>query len=196
MDDSDNNVSCYKVPVTENQWRLLYSGKTGNVSEGKSETVRCNQEINQQNVNINPIQVYPDSKVHGANMGSIWGRQDPGGSHVGPMNFAIWACMHVYVYSYKSNRFVCKLILWKDHTFIHHTASSNNKLKIAQNLVMHFQWDDIIWFVTLWYHKQRDNERCKIYIICLWRFRWQMTFFSIAAGLIRQHIPSIKWSCG
>ena len=28
----------------------------------------------------------PDSKVHGANMGSIWGRQDPGGSHVGPMN--------------------------------------------------------------------------------------------------------------
>ena len=32
----------------------------------------------------------PDSKVHGANMGPIWGRQDPGGSHVGPMNFAIW----------------------------------------------------------------------------------------------------------
>ena len=32
----------------------------------------------------------PDNKVHGANMGSIWGRQDPGGPHVGPMNFAIW----------------------------------------------------------------------------------------------------------
>ena len=32
----------------------------------------------------------PDSKVHGANMGPIWGRQDPGGLHVGPMNFAIW----------------------------------------------------------------------------------------------------------
>ena len=31
-----------------------------------------------------------DSKVHGANMGPIWGRQDPGGPHVGPMNFAIW----------------------------------------------------------------------------------------------------------
>ena len=31
----------------------------------------------------------PDSKVHGANMGPIWGRQDPGGPHVGPMNFAI-----------------------------------------------------------------------------------------------------------
>ena len=32
----------------------------------------------------------PDSKVHGANMGPIWGRQDPGGPHVGPRNFAIW----------------------------------------------------------------------------------------------------------
>ena len=27
-------------------------------------------------------------------MGPIWGRQDPGGPHVGPMNFAIWAVMH------------------------------------------------------------------------------------------------------
>ena len=30
------------------------------------------------------------SKVHGANMVPIWGRQDPGGPHVSPMNFAIW----------------------------------------------------------------------------------------------------------
>ena len=35
-------------------------------------------------------QDYPDSKVHGPNMGPIWGRQDPGGPHVGPMSFAIW----------------------------------------------------------------------------------------------------------
>ena len=32
----------------------------------------------------------PDSKVHRANMGPIWGQQDPGGPHVGPMNFAFW----------------------------------------------------------------------------------------------------------
>ena len=36
---------------------------------------------------------FPDSKVHGANMGPIWGRQDPGGTHVGPMNFAIWVAL-------------------------------------------------------------------------------------------------------
>ena len=32
----------------------------------------------------------PDSKVHGANMGPIWGQQDPRGPHVGHLNFAIW----------------------------------------------------------------------------------------------------------
>ena len=36
------------------------------------------------------LHVSPDSKVHGDNMGPTWGRQDPGGPHVGPMNFAIW----------------------------------------------------------------------------------------------------------
>ena len=35
---------------------------------------------------VTPI---PDSKVHGANMGPIWGRQGPDGPHVGPMKFVI-----------------------------------------------------------------------------------------------------------
>ena len=47
------------------------------------------------------VQINPDNKVHGANMGPIWGQQDPGGPHVGPMNFAIcevynhflWNCL-------------------------------------------------------------------------------------------------------
>ena len=38
----------------------------------------------------------PDSKVHGAYMGPIWGRQDPGGPHVVPVNFAIWEIL-IYV---------------------------------------------------------------------------------------------------
>ena len=33
--------------------------------------------------------VIPDSKVHGAKMGRTWGRQDPGGPHVGHTNLAI-----------------------------------------------------------------------------------------------------------
>ena len=34
--------------------------------------------------------IIPDSKIHGANVGPTWGRQDPGGPHDGHMNLAIW----------------------------------------------------------------------------------------------------------
>ena len=37
-----------------------------------------------------PEGTVPDSKIHGANMGHVWGRQGPGGPQVGPMNLAIW----------------------------------------------------------------------------------------------------------
>ena len=34
--------------------------------------------------------IYPDSKVHGANMGPTWVLSAPDGLNVGPMNLAIW----------------------------------------------------------------------------------------------------------
>ena len=40
-------------------------------------------------LSLHTLNHYPDSKVHGANMEHIWGRQHPGGLHVGPMNFVI-----------------------------------------------------------------------------------------------------------
>ena len=40
----------------------------------------------------------PGNKVHRVNMGPIWGRQDPGGPHVGHINFAMWDVFHI-VYS-------------------------------------------------------------------------------------------------
>ena len=46
--------------------------------------------------------ISPDSKVHGANMGPIWGRQDRSGPHVGPMNFAIWVLTTVKQASVKN----------------------------------------------------------------------------------------------
>ena len=35
------------------------------------------------------LDTYPDSKVHGANMGPTWGQQDPGGPNVGHVNLTI-----------------------------------------------------------------------------------------------------------
>ena len=50
---------------------------------------------------------YPDSKVHGTNMGPTWGLSAPDGPHVGPMNLAIkvwffifhsWRALHLHVF--------------------------------------------------------------------------------------------------
>ena len=56
------------------------------------------------------LNVFPDSKVHWTNMGHIWGRQDPGGPHVGPMN--IWV---TFVLTEKSLR---EFILSYRYTFL------------------------------------------------------------------------------
>ena len=40
---------------------------------------------------------YPDSKVHGANMGPIWVLSAPDGPHIGPMNLAIRVGLHRWV---------------------------------------------------------------------------------------------------
>ena len=55
------------------------------------------------------MKAIPDSKVHGANMGPIWGRQDPGGPHVGPMNLAAGDYISVWI-SFVSNSNVIVVI--------------------------------------------------------------------------------------
>ena len=45
--------------------------------------------------------ITPESKVYGAYMGPTWGRQDPGGPHVGPMNLAIWDSKWWLMYYYQ-----------------------------------------------------------------------------------------------
>ena len=45
------------------------------------------------------IQHILDNKFHGANMGPIWGRQDPGGPHVVPMKLAVWDA-HISLQAY------------------------------------------------------------------------------------------------
>ena len=57
--------------------------------------MKCFVMILEHFCNLWQTNTLPDSKVHGANMGPMWGRQDPGGPHVGPMNFAIWAGMNI-----------------------------------------------------------------------------------------------------
>ena len=61
------------------------------VTHHPRRVTRHPQRVIQWRISLHRLMVSnPDSKVYGANMGPIWGRQDPGGPHVGPMNFATW----------------------------------------------------------------------------------------------------------
>ena len=51
-------------------------------------------------------------------MGPIWGRQDPGAPHIGPMNFTIWELDKVCIFAFLASkcRGVCNITpisLWK-----------------------------------------------------------------------------------
>ena len=80
-------------------WATIGLINTNDTTVGMPQCVRCEPTLAHCSMftgtlprwaKIAVTDGYPDSKVHGANVGPIWGRQDPGGTHVGPMNFAIW----------------------------------------------------------------------------------------------------------
>ena len=48
-----------------------------------------NDGLTKPPLKLGHIDEYPDSKVHGANMGPTWVLSAPDGPHVGPMNLAI-----------------------------------------------------------------------------------------------------------
>ena len=78
------------------------------------------------------LRTCPDIKVHGANMGVIWGRQDPCGPHVGPVNFAMRVAAHVH----------------KAH-FLYAKSTSNSMSFLISNLNV-FIITGVIWISWIW----------------------------------------------
>ena len=113
MSHKGQNVtqSCYNVPDCSMQMKLTLFGSS-HIGHHRENTIlsrslfKCPHSTLYIVVWIHPVLINkwhacisitnPGSKVHGANMGPIWGRQDPGGSPVGPMNFAIWEVFIVW----------------------------------------------------------------------------------------------------
>ena len=92
-DESTNNANVYLSSTSPPPTNPMY-GAVSNIGNSCSISPQGGCSLNIlllpgyggcKNLGSNP-----DSKVHGANMGPIWGRQDPGGPHVGPMNLDIW----------------------------------------------------------------------------------------------------------
>ena len=76
-------------------------------------------------------------------MGPIWGRQDPGGPHVGPMNFAIWDAqvkiylIHIYHIYFTANQTInFNNITWLILKYIE--AQTKWATFCKQNFQMHF----------------------------------------------------------
>ena len=82
--------------------------------------------------------VYPDSNVHGANMGPTWVLSDQDGSHVGPMNLAIWLYKHQFLKHGWNLSIICQWMFQGDHfkvqTLSYKNGNSNYKSKIVSDL--------------------------------------------------------------
>ena len=108
----------------------------------------------------------PDSKVHGANMGPIWGRQDPGGSRVGPMNLAIWGVIKFRVVSRRIS-FLWSVI-WisiqtqpKHELYIDKTTFVSIRIRNIMLFRMAWAENDIYWqlmFTSQLHSRQRATD--------------------------------------
>ena len=111
----------------------------------------------------------PDSKVHGANMGPIWDRQDPAGPHVGPMNVAIWDTFHVATPS-------CLNESYKDTVYRKRYQSISAIIsEVASNEVVASKEQNCISNTPLYNFNWNDKS-----ILWNYTFRWPYSLVTIA----------------
>ena len=87
---------------------------------------------------------YPDSKVHGANMGPPWGQQDPDGPHVGPMNFAILVL--VQIITLNSGGFAKTAV--EGRTYVNKCNPKKTTVAVIYDSRMCVNVVDMKWFIT------------------------------------------------
>ena len=97
MDNSVNKYDTNVFQVYSTEEVILFGFPMSPASCGPT-VVNLMLPVRDGNQRRYHLETIPDSKAPGANMGPIWGRQDPGGPHVGPMNFAIWDSMSHNIY--------------------------------------------------------------------------------------------------
>ena len=71
-------------------------------------------------------------------MGPIWGRQDPGGPHFGPMNIAIWVTSESEIWDV-----LYEFKVWSTVWLIHYSTVSNIVLYwilLQQNLYVYLEY--------------------------------------------------------
>ena len=97
---------------------------------------------------------HPDSKVHGTHMGPIWGRQDPGGTQVGPMLAPCYlgTCWFALTKVIKAELWLV-FFCWPDYSF-----GQITEWPWKQDTMM-LKWChyNVNWFVSGYYSVQQQN---------------------------------------
>ena len=121
-------------------------------------------------------------------MGPIWGQQDPGGSHVGSMNFAIWVLLHAELL--RSEIYI-SFFLWFLHTelvkfveILHREQEINlsnifriQDLKAWSIPWLHPQvWAYEVWVLCQLYHLPLDKMATISEMIFSEAFSWMKSF--------------------
>ena len=144
-----------------------------------------------------PIDGFPDSKVHGANMGPTWVLSAPGEPHVGLMNLAIWVTLRSYhMWSavsgdYGKARFIvrqhprpidCRPQIWqpnRDHTRCSGFVTDVPFMILLYMLFAHWGRDKITFWRHIHMHFLNRNVSLWEKFDCISCLRFQLT--------IRQH---------
>ena len=126
----------------------------------------------------------PESKTDGANMGPIWGRQDPVGPHVGPMNFAIGGLTSPNAVIVASFRFKItaaspkgqwvKMLMWKIYIILYRKMPQLYIQQILRNYLK------MIIVLSIYYkefkHLMLINDGSWNVSLCHFRFLSQQTY--------------------
>ena len=119
---------------------------------------------------------FPDSKVHGANMGPTWRRQDPGGLHVGPMNLVIW----VWLSFNRNIQALCQQILAYLWDFPRHVQLANFVLDNMSHQILNVRYmyrkqDKMFYYICI-PTKSLVYFRCEKRVVYIYSFTHTHTF--------------------
>ena len=115
-------------------------------------------------------QIFPVNKIHGDNIGPIWGRQYPGGPHVGPMNLAIRELVNML---YARNRTLSVSKIWKEvsacvpwrHSWCFLLVDTSEKFKCSSEVIetrstsIQSWADPVIVFPPCWWCPPQESSQ-------------------------------------
>ena len=115
--------------------------------------------------NLLLFRTFPDNKPHGANMGPTLVPSAPDGSHVGPMNLAIWVIMRLLVTLWrtlaKRTHLRCSEVI--SHAYLSlYTECMCCTHKTATFIIPNIPSDFIINPFVTWWMKNKNDHKCRL----------------------------------